>query len=381
MKRSGIAIFILLIIVLMPGCQKAPDDVKDRVRKSEINYTDKSDLSNKLQYDTIDNIFPTIDQVKKGSYSNLSFPSDFSINKPAEIGQMEFTVISEFDKNYKEICKDFIGEYDKKYLAVTPPRSSPSGYLYDDKNKLIHLTIGNDGLYFYYNNEVSAEYIWNSTNTVIKKIFLQTPYEDVSYHLKDGDMKISEVIELANSYVKDKMQKYSKDITLLPYDVIIYQKKDGNYLYNVEFNSSYKGLYFTNLFYQPNDVKTKYTSIFLTDIIIDSKSGPSALDNPYIFKYNKTREKYEKIVTFECATKIVEKLLSSYTKYKVQCVSLETRLIQKGGQDDQGACFAGMVYETKPCWVFYLDRKHGKEIAVIVDCETGETEFINNADN
>ena len=99
-----------------------------------------------------------------------------------------------------------------------------------------------------------------------------------------------------------------------------------------------------------------------------------------IIEYVETVKKYDEIITLECATKLVENLLSSYTKYKVQYVNLEAKLklLGKGENYDPTDYTAGNIYLSKPCWVFYLDLTPKKEVYVTVDLESGEVDFIKN---
>lgn len=380
MKARNVLIIIFLIFGLI-GCEKTPQEVNNNINQntSQSNYKEEHQIDDNLEYDTIDNILKTLDNVMSDSYSNITFEYNFDINKPGEIAQNKFIQVSNFNDNYLEVIKSFVGNsFDEKNIYWND-RLDPPGPQYDDKEKDIHFGMGNDGFYYYSHNEFLIN-ISNGIYIEVERIPLRIEYEDHSYVLIDGEMKISEAIERAE-VCAEELKSFSKDIELIPSEVIVYQTDDGYYVYNILFTKSYNNLYFSNYFYDYYSIKDKFIMALETEILIESKEKPGVIRNASgIIEYVETVKKYDEIITFECATKLVENLLSSYTKYKVQYVNLETKLklLGKGENYDPTDYTAGNIYLSKPCWVFYLDLTPNKEVYVTVDLESGEVDFIKN---
>lgn len=378
MKFRCLAI-LSIILLLLTGCSKVPQEVTNNMNKqygSEFSNIKKTQ-NNDLEYDTIDNIFKTIDEVTSNNYSNIRFANKFEINKPTEIGSMRFHQISDFNDNSTEIIKNFVGkDFDEQYIYYDE-RLDPPGPQYDEKG--IHFGMGNNGFYCYDRDNIYDEIIKGHYKE-IERIPLRLKYKDHSYALQDGEMKISEAIEQAKAYAK-QLQNYSKDIELIPDEVIVYQDNNNKYLYQINLIKSFKYLYFSYYWYDHYKVKDPYIIELRTIIVINSSKTPATiLNGSGIIEYVKTEETYDEIITFDHATKLVEDILSFYSKYEIQYVNLETKLklIDAPEEFDPYENTANNIYISRPCWVFYLDLTPEKEIYVTVDCQTGDVDFIKN---
>lgn len=226
MKARNVLIIIFLIFGLI-GCEKTPQEVNNNINQntSQSNYKEEHQIDDNLEYDTIDNILKTLDNVMSDSYSNITFEYNFDINKPGEIAQNKFIQVSNFNDNYLEVIKSFVGNsFDEKNIYWND-RLDPPGPQYDDKEKDIHFGMGNDGFYYYSHNEFLIN-ISNGIYIEVERIPLRIEYEDHSYVLIDGEMKISEAIERAE-VCAEELKSFSKDIELIPSEVIVYQTDDG----------------------------------------------------------------------------------------------------------------------------------------------------------
>ena len=385
--KKNLYLYIILstfILSTLVGCAKTPQEVKDEINKKQ-GFTEKITNTNPdLEYDTIDHIFESINDVKTQSFDNLKFTHEFEINKPDEIREMKFHQINNFLDNYKEVTKHFVGNsFNEKYLNLD--LNGIPTVEYNDKGKKIYFVMRGKG-YVCYISDIQYEFYEESQNDVTKveEISLMQEYEDKSFELRDGNMKISEAVNLAQDYVEQTISKYDT-FQWIPSNVIICKDDKGRYLYDIYFIKAYKNLYLSTTYSKNKDIKTPYMAIYENNVMIAAKDSPIFFrNNSGIIECEETIQDYDKIITFECATKLLSKKLSSYKEYEVQYVSLENKLVFKGNRKDLDIIYgpynfqADNDYESKPCWTFYLDLTPGGGVYAMVDCITGEIEFVDN---
>ena len=381
---SYLILSILLLLILV-GCAKTPQEVKDEINKKQGFKENSEKINQDLEYDTIENIFKTINEVKATKYDNLMFSHKFDINKPEQIGVMKFHQVNNFMDHYKEVVKHFIGDsFSEEYIKLDLDSLRP-GLDYDDKSHKSFFCMAYEGYFCYFNNHQYDMYFPVHTQTdTIEEFSLMQEYEDKSYELSDGPMKISEAVNIAQNYVEEIINRYDT-FQWIPNKVIVCKDDKGTYLYDIWFVKAYKNVYFSTTYSQNNDLEIQYMAINANNVMIASKGSPIlSKNNSGIIEYEETIQDYDEIITFKCATKLLSKKLSSYRGYEVQYVSLENRLVLKANLKKEDVILdpynfdADNVYESKPCWTFYLDLTPGGGVYAMVDCITGEIEFVDN---
>ena len=379
-------ILSILLLLMLEGCAKTPQEVKDEINKKQGLTERPINNNQELEYDTIENIFKTIDDVKAQNFDNLEFSHAFEINKPEQIGVIKFRQINNFLNHDIEKIKDFIGDsYNKKFLILDQNPTNPSAQ-YDDKSKQLYCGMLNNGFYSYEQNN-GYGFVNKSMNGILTKIeefSLMQEYEDKSYKLSDGAIKISDALKIAQNYANEMSEKYG-DLDLIPYKLIVYKETGGNYLYQIHFAKSYKNVYFAYTYSRRSSLNYPYILVSGFSVMLALKGSPVHVVNSNgIIEYIGTEQNYNKIITFAYATKLLSNKLTSYKKHEVQYVSLENRLMLKTNTITEQTTFDTLnysddnIYETKPCWTFYLDITPDQGVYAMVDCITGEIEFIDN---
>lgn len=385
MKKNKYIIYILVGLMVFAGCAKMPDEVKQENDRSETQ-AESSNKENEYQFVKIDSILDGYKEVISNTYDNLIFEEGLVINKPEEIGKYKFEQINNFaDEGEKKIQDLFGAEFNEQMLLV-----DDRGYEYDDQQKRNYYGMSDSGFYSFFTDDYYdiLREINRSECKLIDLVYLNKQYDDPSYLLEDGSMKLSTALEQAKKFAK-KMYKDNQDMQWTPYQVLIYERNDKTFFYDIYFYKVYKNVYFTAVV--PEMFKNKdeeghyvpYTIMSGTHIIINSKDAPKAYANPCgIIECNEVEEKYDKVLSLESAADIVSSTLSEYSKYTVKLINIENRLIRINGEpitedmDPNPFDYTpGNIYESEPYWVFYFDLTRGDEVYAMVNCITGEFEF------
>ena len=382
-KYNRVVMLLSILTVLIVGCQEAPQEVKDFVKhKEEIQNGDKTNIQQgndvqikhgELEYDTIEHIFETLDQISQKKYENLVIKKNISIQKPERCSYLRFRVIEGFDKNYKELFPYYIGEeYNEQYIESGEDLDPPGPEYRNDKNEFI-AGIGNQGFFMYRKWNVSSLNDYEE----VEAFEIMNDYEDRSYSLKDGEMKISEAIKKSETFLKDWCEK-SGDLSYMPRTITIYKKIGAEeYLYKVDFQKEYKCMPFFSLLTGDQNLDQKDRIMLdTTQIYIEDHGNICGFFNQEILEYIETIQEYDKIISLDCALDLVSEILASYQIYEIKEITLEYAL--KYGENYQ-KINAGMEFEAKPYWVIYFDMTKDREIFSMVDCATGDVTFVNKA--
>lgn len=390
-KYNGIIVLLSILAILIVGCQEAPQEVKDFVKhKEEIQNNDKTETQQDddvqikhgdLKYDTIEHIFETLDQISQKKYENLVIKKNISVQKPELCSQLKLRVVEGFDKNYETLFPyyiEYVGEeYNEQYVNFIEELYPPGPEYRDDKNGII-AGIGDNGFFMYEKkNMLSVDGLSLYGYEEVESFEIINDYEDRSYLLKDGEMKISEAVQKSEIFLKDWCEK-SGDLSYMPRTITVH-KKTGieEYLYEINFQKEYNHIPFFSLLTGDENLDQKERiALFTTSLYIEDHGQISYFVNPEILDCIGTIEEYDKIISLDCALDLVSDMLADYQIYEVKEITLEYAL--KYGENYE-IIRAGMEFEAKPYWVIYFDMTKDQEVFSMIDCVTGDVTFVNKS--
>lgn len=384
MCRKKIILISSLALILLTGCAEAPNNHN---RKTEVTNTkEDNDKMQGIEMDSIENVLSEADNVKKLSFDNLYYAQDFEINKPEAIKKIEFKQTSDYHKEGMKIIRNFIKDLNPN-IQIDTDLDKPGMQYIDDENRNSFAVSTNGSIYF--DNEQG--FAWpgvlnggTSKFKPIEKVCIDSGYENKEYAWNNKNLTLNDIVETAQKEADEFCKKYDA-LKWRPQQIDVYQDDDGQYFFQVNYVKQFQGM---DMFYEDyrkglQYVKAAYVSVMRPFMVFNSSKEVIALDNyPGIIEYNQDIKQYDKIVTLECASKLLSDKLSSYKAYNVYYVKLEYRLQKTSGEKVAADMMyvnweAGNTYETMPCWTFYMsnDLNHDMTFAM-VDCITGDVEFI-----
>lgn len=380
-KGKSIAIAMMMMFALS-GCVKTPDNLGQESENAEVQNKETDGLT----FDTVENILKNVKNIKEYQFDNLYYNQELEVNEPKEIGQMEFKQKDDFDEEGMQILKKFIGELNPEVKIDT--NFDIPGLQYIDTKNQKSCSLGNEGFLYYATeegdswgmvvNDTSDEYVFS------KQVCVETPYEEENFEYNGKSVTLSEMVEAAQKHADEFTEQYDS-MQWIPSSVKIYKNTVGEYFFQFQFTKSYKGMY---MFYRDyrkcmDTVNEPYVCVMQPYLVMDSSKKLLVIDNyPGIIEYSETKKSYDEIITLECASQRLSEKLSSYKAYHVYDVNLEYRLVQTSGATVDDPTFyysnwiAGNTYEARPCWTFYLSNDLEHMTFAMVDCITGEVEFV-----
>ncbi len=380
MKSKLMLLLILSMLVGCTSCAKKPDDVytgKSKQKPTVSSNTDKD----KLTFDTVENVLNEAKDINSKKYDNLFYSEKFEINQPKEIGLLEMKQVDNFLENKNKLLQTFLGqtkcktEEDKNSIQCRLGNKTlwicPFGYLGYGENI-------DDWISLYNKESDFTKY------EMVKEIGLTTPYKNEIFKEKDKEVSLKELVHTAEKNINSYMKAYD-DMYWVPIKVQVYTDKKEQYYFMFYYEKSFQNmiLFYGEYRYHMENVKSPYVCVIPSYAVTDLSGNVQAINNfPGVIQETKVKKRYDKIITLDCASSKLSDKLSSYTSYRVYDVNLEYRLVQTSGKKPDDVSFyrsnwvAGNTYEARPCWTFYLSNDIDNMTFAMVDCITGEVEFI-----
>ncbi len=271
MKRYQLYLYtaVLGLSMLGTGCAKTPEEVQENIDYKKQVETNTEQTSGE-KYNTLKEIWDSKDQVLQKKYQNLKMSDKIKMIKPNSCNEEEFEVIDGFASKDQELFRKYIGkDYNQKYWS-DGANLNPPGPEYSDKKTGHYAGISDNG-FFVWNN---AKEIDVETEKEEEAVYnLRTDYQDKSYEVSDGKMKVSEAVKMAEAEMK-KWREYSGDNEAIPYQVIVSKITDtGKYCFEVDFQKEYENVpFFSQLVYDDILGGQKISTMNVQNVYITKKS-------------------------------------------------------------------------------------------------------------
>lgn len=308
-------------------------------------------------------------------YKNLEIPADLDIEMPEEIGVYRFVQADDVLDQKERIFNEFIPKkrrQEKYYKEDSGGRTQPRGPEYVDIETGEHLYLGDTGFFNYQRNDKVENY---DDTEILETIYLNRPYTEKKYRLRDGKILLSEAVKLAEEAVKRWEGIVDHDFETRVRKVDVYPSKDkGKRVLVFSFEKCYKGV---NVM---ADIDTEEGALLSNEVLCNDdqvivascKGAESYLSTEGIIYKKETIKGLDQIVSLESALHQVEGKMAG----QVTRIALSYLLCNPKGEFCSHE--AGEEYVSKPYWVIYSCEDTGHEEYAMVDCRTGEVHHVKN---
>lgn len=365
MKKNKFMVMLLLLsCILAGGCT---DD------KSEQDTIEKMGEESSVKRQTLGEIWDTWDEVLEKKYKNIEVSPELCLEKPEEAGVFCFVQSDDIVARKEQIFDEFIPKDRriKRYYRESDPRMQPNGPEYVNKKSGEHLYLGNTG-FFNYQKRPVEDY---DETMLVETVSLRRPYVDKKYMLEDGEILLGDAVKLAEALVERWEDTVDYDLGTRAHKVDIYSSK-GKHILVFSFEKYYKGINIMTDMDMNKDRQTNEVSCYDDEVVVTSCKGADAyVSTTGIIYKRRMIKKLDQIVSLESALNQIEGKMAG----QIERITLSYRLYnpQVGSCGIEG----GAEYVSKLYWVFYFCEETGNEHYAMVDCRTGEAEYVRNEES
>lgn len=213
-------------------------------------------------------------------------------------------------------------------------------------------------------------YYRSEYNDAGEQISLLEPQE---YFSESTDKDIYDKAENCINTIEDK---YTGFVSPETYDMFPYRYRTGDTGYVFQYGVKYKDIPFDTSVYVSMDADnpSTYLGASFAEVFIDNENNIHSFTSYNNWDVNET-EKYENIISFDEACKIVEENISDDVVFNVTRADMVYKLIEANDENDENNFT--LYWTTEPCWKFTIDASGiaaFPRIAFLVNAVTGEFE-------
>lgn len=183
----------------------------------------------------------------------------------------------------------------------------------------------------------------------------------------------NDITDKAKNCINTIENKYTDFLSPDTYDMFPYRYQTGDTGYVFQYGVKYKDIPFDTSVYVSMDADnpSTYLGASFAEIFIDNENNIHSFTSYNNWDVSET-ERYDEIISFDEACKIVEENISEDVVFNVTRADLVYKLIEANDENT-----FTMYWNAEPCWKFTIDESGIAEfprIAFLVNAVTGEFE-------
>lgn len=362
---------IILSALLLTSCSvitsPTPDDnaalegiIKSDNYSAEISYCD--------------------DQIQESDYINLNTDSlKLNCSVPEEIGKYQVICIDGFQDNAELLFKNYIPSDSFDNNNITDDNTSyPYGPIYNDEVSGLSVSVGCTGFFSF----------CRTSNCGIMDNTIPA-FSSYVNNSNDYSKSIENALKATDGFAREFASVSGFPNILKALTVTEYSSDDSD-IVEVKYSNLYKNVPIFSMM-------SSYNELSFEMAVLPAASAYYDIENNTVneftvqcgFEDYSTIETYSEIISPEKALDLFSEALSEHLKYEaigmelVYCPVYIDNVEQSNGITHREAapwCNACSydVFELTPYWAVYIDVTPSKEIYGLINCITGEVEFVNN---
>ncbi len=395
MRKYKICVIFLCLILLLCGCQEAPEEVQERInRYGENNQVNTGELKRC----TVEQLKMTKKSDLQSGLDNMVLPEDVDFSQIESLAILDLAYEDTFTGNRDKYIKMF--NIDKSTIHINNHGAGKTeAYESDDASARKYFAIENSG-FISYISDMTYAYIKDEVNKVDTVERYEVGRDDLSQKsiaFEQEEVALSDMIYTAERWLEENM----------PIDPFHYHIADV-YIRDLKFSKGNKkqlsfgahityGGVFLNPYISDIDGQFKGQTVLSQTSVNMNYEGKDKLtffsNGNGRIKINSAEPITTEIIDLESATVLVNELLASFHELKISKLLPLYALYPQYPTDDTAFSSPGQKLQARPVYAFLINMdKEGfsefginrsAEHYVLVDMVTGEitTDFEMDEDD
>lgn len=320
------------------------------------------------------------DKIWESDLVNINTDSlKLNCSVPEEIGRYQVICIDGFQNKSELLFEKYIPSDSFDESNITDDQTTyPYGPSYAD-NSGAGVSVGCTG-FFSYNTSNNID-----TDNITPKV------SDYINGTAGSSISIDNAVRVADEFVEDFVNASGFPNILKADTATEYISDDGNSIIEVRYNNLYKNLPVFSMISANNELSFEMATIPAASALYDTDSNTiNRFTVQYGFEDHILIETYSEIISPEKALSLFSEALSERLRYDavgmelVYCPVYIDNIEQSDGiTHREAAPWSNVcsydVFELTPYWAVYIDVTPSKEIYGLINCATGDVEFVNNS--
>ncbi|MCH5267507.1 MAG: hypothetical protein J1E62_04100 [Lachnospiraceae bacterium] len=364
LRGSFYFILCIGIILIVSGCQKVPEDVKEKSK----NYQRAEDVEETdIKYVSIDHILDNQDEILNKTYQNLEFRDTVHLEQPESVSVLSLTVAESFGSKEKlgDICHAFFGsdkyreqieriEDDPAWIGIVP------GLFAFNRNEedVDDAEVADNGFLACSRKNAELNPVSVNGHPVVCHVDWNE-HMDTVYEIDGEKVSIREAVDFVNDWCNKNWAVLEPEYTYQVKTVYICTAENkGNYYY-FDVCKFYKGMPFDDVRFLGDD-ENYYIQNILT-VVMEHKNELSFFVNEgNSYDVVKDEVHNDKLIGLEQAVLLAQEKMSGGQKYSI--VDIDMKYVLKSDLTEEEVLQAHVSKESpgtpatvRPVWTFVLD--------------------------
>ncbi len=355
MKRI-LLLTISIITLTLFGCASVPDEVKNDMTKYNNKEENKSDFD--FSYINVSDLQNDTETALTKDYGQFKISDKIKFIAPDEINIMSFKPVSDFLSKADKAIGMF---YTKEQLSAQEISNDDHYYEFWNEKDKLYGSVCDDGFIAVLKPDAfDISFNYSEPNVKIYHVDRKDNLND-EYRLKDQKCSVKEAVEYVDNWLDKEYGVFFPD---LDYNVktVIVRKHEGNYLYEISAEASYKGVpidsYTTEMEEDKETHKPTGKMLFyhfkieiqmINKNMIDSfTSGSESITEP------KVEESVNKCISLESALNYCRNTFTDFKNTSISNIDVMYTLNPVYEYDkDEKPYIVG--YNLRPVWEIIID--------------------------
>lgn len=318
------------------------------------------------------------ESLRNKNYDNIKLGDSFDIYMHGDIGIYDVTYISDFDKQSDALFEHYIPDYDSKAVEANEGIGSLQQLKYeDDKYFSIVTSIGG----FVLSEKSCLNRVLYGDSISFTDNFAVNGNESRELTVGTEKVSVEELTSSSEQYIDDFTKSVDYPNEIRPFTFCTQTIDDGTTAGIMRCRTYYKGLPVFDIPSLNNEYSIDMADITSPTCTFMNGNAVSQFTVTQGFTDVKTEQQLDSIISPEEAMDLTSEKLAGYSDYDAvleELVYFPQYIDNSKGIESAAGYVPGDTIRLTPYWAIYFDCSWWHETFALVNCITGEVEFVNN---
>lgn len=350
MKKQIRCLGIIMLMMVMAGCQTTPESVKDKTE----NYIPSEDVEKTdISYVNIEHLLDNQEQVLEKEYQNIQLLDTIQIEQPDEVCVLSMKLCEGFatEEKVKKIISAFFqkDDYEEKIKNYKEEEWASGNVLGFHVNTEKDRAILQDDGFCCLCREKQSVFVENLSS--IYHIDWKDKYGDCV--LNGKKRSIDEAVKDVNDWCNENWKLMEPNYFYQVKNVYKCKDKTGDFLF-FEVCKNYRGIPFEDINFMAENEESYFNSIL--EVTMREEGIISGIrNNNFCYEIESEQNHSDKLIGLGEALQIVEQKMAGSHINEIIDIDIKYEIKWIGDKEKESVNTPGTKFEARPVWSLIID--------------------------